>query len=155
MSKNPTMPFFRKNNSSMTIYPTVQSKWQQMWDAQLSNKLRTIKPVLRKWNSSLRRSREDEVALCRLRIGHTYATHGYHLRGEDRPKCTHCGETLTVAHVLLTCRRLAGKRTHHLGHLPSTVTLTHLLGDDSRWIQDGSILSFIRTVEFPVIFSSP
>ena len=40
-----------------------------------------------------------------------------------RPECTHCGEPLTVTHVLLTCRRLSRMRLRHLGYLSPTVTL--------------------------------
>ena len=132
----------------------VHSQWQAAWDAQPSNKLRAIKPALRRWESSSRRSRKEEVALCRLRIGHTYATHGYLLHGAHQPGCSQCGEPLTVAHVLLTCPRLAGLRSQHLGHLPTTVSLSHLLGDDSRWIHNGSLFSFILAVKFLVTFPS-
>ena len=132
----------------------VHSQWQEAWDAQVSNKLRAIKPALRRWESSSRRRRKEEVALCRLRIGHTYATHGYLLRGEHRPECSQCGEPLTVAHVLLTCPRLARLRSQHLGHLPPTVSVSHLLGDDSRWIHNGTIFSFILAVKFQVTFPS-
>ena len=132
----------------------VHSQWQAAWDARPRNKLRVIKPCLRRWESSSRRSRKEEVALCRLRIGHTYGTHGYLLRGEDKPECAHCGEFLTVAHVLLACPRLAEVRSRHLGRLPPTVALLHLLGDDSRWIHNGSLFSFILAAQFLVTFPS-
>ena len=107
----------------------------------------------RRWSVD-RKSRQEEVTLCRLRIGHTYATHGYLLRGEDRPECPRCNEPLTVAHALLACRRYAEKRSRYLGYIPPTMSLHRLLADDSRWVQDGSIFAFIRSVDFPVIFSS-
>ena len=93
------------------------------------------------------------MTLCRLRIGHTYATHGHLLRGEERPQCPCGNEPLTVAHVLLTCQRYAEERRRILGCIPPTVTLRQFLGDDSRWIQNNSIFSFIRDVDLPVIFS--
>ena len=132
----------------------VRSQWQCMWDTQTRNKLRELKPTLKPWQSSSRKSRQEEVTLCRLRIGHTYTTHGYLLRGEDRPECPRCNEPLTVAHALLACRRYAEKRSRYLGYIPPTMSLHRLLADDSRWIQDGSIFAFIRSVDFPVIFSS-
>ena len=132
----------------------VRSQWQCMWDTQTRNKLRELKPTLKPWPSSSRKSRQEEVTLCRLRIGHTYATHGYLLRGEDRPECPRCNEPLTVAHALLACRRYAEKRSRYLGYIPPTMSLHRLLADDSRWVQDGSIFAFIRSVDFPVIFSS-
>ena len=68
--------------------------------------------------------------------------------------CQHCNEPVTVYHVLLECRLYASMRTRHLGSQSSSITMKHLLGDDSRWIQDGSLFSFIRDTNFPVVFSS-
>ena len=45
------------------------------------------------------------------------ATHGYLLRGEDKPLCNACGTPLTVAHVLLVCRKYAVKGTRYLGRV--------------------------------------
>ena len=138
-------------------YPKIntflRSQWQRGWSALTSNKLKELKPSLRPWPSSSRRSRSEEVTLCRLRIGHCYATHGYLLRGEDRPMCGHCHVPLTVAHVLLSCPQHSVSRARHLGQLTPATTLRHLLGDDSDWIQRGNLFSFIREINFPVIFS--
>ena len=138
-------------------YPKIntflRSQWQRGWSALTSNKLKELKPSLRPWPSSSRRSRGEEVTLCRLRIGHCYATHGYLLRGEDRPMCGHCHVPLTVAHVLLSCPQHSVSRARHLGQLTPATTLRHLLGDDSDWIQRGNLFSFIREINFPVIFS--
>ena len=91
------------------LFPSVATflrcQWQRKWDAQTNNKLKEVKPVLGHWPSSSRKSRREEVALSRLRIGHCYSTHSYLLRGEDRPSCPHCDVPLTVAHVLLACPR--------------------------------------------------
>ena len=89
-----------------------------------------------------------------MRIGHTFATHGHLLRGEDKPLCPRCNAYLTVEHVLLSCPGLAGKRAHYLGYIPPSATLQHLLRDDSRWIQSGAIFAYTRSVNFPVIYSA-
>ena len=47
----------------------------------------------------LMKNRQDEVILCRLRIGHTYGTHGHILRGEERVLCPCCHVPLTVSHI--------------------------------------------------------
>ena len=132
----------------------VQSQWQREWGVQANNKLTAIKPQLKPWPSSLHRNRRDEVCLCRLRIGHTYATHGYLLCGDDRPECSECRVPLTVAHVLLTCPKYSGSRRRHLGHIAQDITLRHLLGDDSMWIRTGRLFSFVSDIRFPVIYSS-
>ena len=139
------------------FYPAVSSfilsQWQQAWEAQAHNKLRELKPTLKPWPSSSRKNRHEEVVLCRLRIGHTYATHGYLLRGEERPVCPRCCVPLTVAHVLLACPHLSQSRARRLGRTAPDLTLRHLLGDESVWVHSGSLFSFIHDIKLPVIYS--
>lgn len=78
--------------------------WQSEWDVECNNKLHVIKPVLALWESSFRKERRLEVLLCRLRIGHSRLTHLHLLCGEDEKLCAHCGEVLTVLHILWQCR---------------------------------------------------
>ena len=139
------------------FYPSVSSfvlsQWQRAWDVQPRNKLKQLKPTLKLWQSSSRRNRQEEVTLCRLRIGHTFATHGYLLCGEDEPTCPRCLVSLTVAHVLLACPLFSSSRRYHLGRISSDTTLRHLLSDESNWILTGSLFSFIRDIKLRVIFS--
>ena len=111
------------------FYPSIslftQSSWQGAWEEQKNSKLRQLKPVIKPWLSALRKNRQEEVLLCRLRIGHTYATHGHLLRGEDKPLCPRCNACLTVEHVLLTCTGLAGKRAQYLGYISPSTTPKH------------------------------
>ena len=139
------------------FYPAVKAfvhcQWQQHWDGQCSNKLKEIKSDLKPWRSSLRRNRREEVTLCRLRIGHTYATHGYLLRGEDAPTCLRCREPLTVAHILLSCPCFGESRARHLGRTVFEGPLRCVLGDESDFVLSGSLFSFIQEIQFPVIYS--
>ena len=41
--------------------------------------------------------------LTRLRIGHSYATHSYLLKGEEQPMCIPCDAPFTIKNVLLNC----------------------------------------------------
>ena len=45
----------------------------------------------------------EEIVITRARIGHTYFTHSYLLKGDDMPWCIprHCPDT--VKHILLDC----------------------------------------------------
>ena len=131
----------------------VRRQWQCKWEAQRGNKLKELKPSLGPWTSSFRRNRREEVILCRLRIGHTYGTHGHLLRGEERPLCPRCLTPLTVAHVLLTCPHLCRSRTRHFGGISSNPSLRRLLGDDSEWVHSGSLFSFISGTKLSVIYS--
>lgn len=82
----------------------MMRKWQSDWSQQEQNKLHLIKHILKKWERAWHRERFYEVVLCRLRIGHTYLTHGHLLCGEHAPVCNDCGELLTLLHILTTCR---------------------------------------------------
>ena len=140
------------------FYPAVSSfakaQWQRGWDKLRESKLRQLKPTIEPWLSAFRRNRLEEVLLCRLRIGHTYATHGYLLRGDDRPFCARCNAHLTVEHVFLKCSQLAGKRMRHLGCIHASTNLKQLLGDHSKWVNSGSVFTFIKDVGLSVIYSA-
>ena len=136
---------FKRFISSFT-----RAEWQQNWDAIRINKLKILKPRLGRWQSSYRRSRGEEVALCRLRLGHTYATHKHLICGEDRPRCPKCGEYLTVSHVLVSCAHLSRERVRFFG--TNTLTMPGVLGDVSPFIP--AVFNFLAHIRFKVIFSS-
>ena len=112
------------------------------------SKVKSIKPRLAHWPSSFRQSRREEVTLCRLRIGHTLASHRYLLCGEPKPRCPRCNDFLSVSHVLVCCPGLDRMRRRFLGS--SSFTLADLLSDDSTHISN--VMKFIHEVQFPVIY---
>ena len=65
--------------------------WNQLiatkWFSTPNNKLRSIKPSTRPFPSSRCSNRQWEVALCRLRIGHTHLTHSYFMDHHRLPYC--------------------------------------------------------------------
>ena len=81
----------------------IRDTWQLQWDQQVYNKLHGIQPTLGRWAHGYRLTKKEEVVLARLRIGHTYLTHVYLLKGEDQPECVGCQHPLTVKHILLDC----------------------------------------------------
>jgi len=88
------------------FYPLINNyiftSWQQLWSADTSNKLHSIEPNV-KDTKTYRLPRRDECIIHRLRIGHTYFTHGFLLRKEDPPEGIACQLPLTVEHILLNC----------------------------------------------------
>ncbi|GBN51923.1 hypothetical protein AVEN_90822-1 [Araneus ventricosus] len=76
-------------------------QWPKKWNMETNNKLHVIKPVLSHWVRKL--NRRCDVVLTRLRIGHTRLTHKYLLFAESSPTCSHCGDILTVKHILTDC----------------------------------------------------
>ena len=55
----------------------ILSTWQDDWNGAVASKLHSVKPVLGDWQSTYRQCRNDEVVLCRARIGDTHLTHSY------------------------------------------------------------------------------
>jgi len=56
-------------------------QWQLRWNSETENKWHSIEPRVNVINM-LRLPRRDQVIFHRLRIGHTYLTHGHLLRRE-------------------------------------------------------------------------
>jgi len=55
--------------------------WQDSWNSETLNKLHAIEPKVNVFNV-YRLPRRDEIIIHRLRIGHTFLTHGHLLRGD-------------------------------------------------------------------------
>jgi len=70
---------------------------QLRWNCETDNKLHWIEPRVNVINM-FRFPRRDEIIIHRLRIGHTYLTHGHFLRFSP-PRCLACQVNLTVEHV--------------------------------------------------------
>ena len=95
--------------------------WQSEWDKQTTNKLRKIKQNINCKQYKYPLKRREQVVLTRCRLGHTYITHNYLLKGSPPPECTDCQQTLTVEHILTNCRKLTPIRNKYFTHqnLPS------------------------------------
>ena len=63
----------------------VRDLWQSEWDTSVNNKLHATKPLIGEQPSAYRSIRRDEVVLSRLRLGHSYLTHSYLLKGGATP----------------------------------------------------------------------
>ncbi|GBN01367.1 hypothetical protein AVEN_122087-1 [Araneus ventricosus] len=99
-------------------------QWQEKWNMETNNKLHVIKPVLSYWVTKL--NRRCDVVLTRLRIGHTRLIHKYLLFAESPPTCSHCGDILTVKHILTDCVAVDRRRLRYF--CSSSFDLSFLLG---------------------------
>ena len=90
----------------------IQRKVQIKWDVSL------LKPTLRPSKRFRHLTRAEEVVITRLRIGHIKATKSHILSRGPPTACQHCGQTLTIEHILLECTVL-----HKV--VMSTTQLTH------------------------------
>ncbi|XP_064468156.1 uncharacterized protein LOC135378922 isoform X1 [Ornithodoros turicata] len=95
----------------LCLKSSINRHWQSFWDQQTSNKLHTTKPKIGPSPSAS--NRLYGVLSCRLGLGHTYLTHGYILREEDPPGCNHCGEQLSILHILIVCPACQHLRERH------------------------------------------
>ncbi|XP_047736202.1 WD repeat and FYVE domain-containing protein 3, partial [Hyalella azteca] len=94
-------------------YPIIKASirhiWREQWLNVGENKLRAIKDCVRAWSSSYQKSRKMEVALCRLRIGHTRLTHRCASSGECAASVgDEKGEEVCVAALELLALLLGG-----------------------------------------------
>ena len=125
------------------LYSTKISKhWFKNWKEQTNNKLRKIKKEPIPWSSSHRESRQEEVILSRLRIGHTRMTHSYLLLKLSPPSCPHCMEdNLTVEHFFI-CPALQSTRLSF--KIPTSISLA--LTNNSN--NTTATLAYLRSTHF-------
>ena len=85
------------------IHKLVQTKWDV---AVHDRDLYLVKPTLGPPKKFQHLTRAEEVVITRFRIGHTKATKSHILSRGPPTGCHHCGETLTIDHMLLECALL-------------------------------------------------
>ena len=82
----------------------IQKLVQTKWDVAVHGRdLYLVKPTLGLPNKFQYLTRAEEVVITRLRIGHTKATKSRILSRGPPTACHHCGQTLTIEHMLLEC----------------------------------------------------
>jgi len=116
-------------------------QWQLRWTCETENKLHSIEPRVNVINI-FRLPCRDEIIIHRLRIRHTYHTHGHLLRGETPHWCLACQVDLTVEHVLLHCVSFTNARDNFF-----CVTLTSMSELFSK-VASRSIIDFIKETGF-------
>ena len=85
----------------------IQKLVQTKWDVAVHGRdLYLVKPTLGPPKTFQHLTRAEEVVITRLRIGHTKATK-FHILSRGPPTgCHHCGQTLTIDHMMLECALL-------------------------------------------------
>ena len=85
----------------------IQKLVQTKWDVSVHGRdLYLLKPTLGPPKKFQHLTRAEEVVITRLRIGHTKATKSHILSRGLPTGCHHCGQTLTIDHMLLECALL-------------------------------------------------
>ena len=117
----------------------VLNQWQSSWSLETENKLHAIELTVN-ITKSYRLPRRGEIIIHRLRIGHTFLTHGCLLKRDSPPQCGACQTQLTVEHVLLHCPTWNAIRANHF-------TDTSLLDLFSN-VTSRCIVDFIKEIGF-------
>ena len=82
----------------------IQKLVQTKWDVAVHGRdLYLVKITLGPPKKFQNLTRAEEVVITRLRIGHTKATKSHILSRVPPTGCHHCGQTLTIDHMLLEC----------------------------------------------------
>ena len=79
----------------------------------MNNKLKRVLPKLNENHTPKGMTKQDGTVCARLRIGHSYLTHCYLLKGEPQRFCVSCNEALTINHLLTNCAEFADSRRKH------------------------------------------
>ena len=100
------------------LKPLVNSYIQQLvqtkWDVAVHGRdLYLLKPKLGPPKKFQYLTRAGEVVITRLRIGHTKATKAHILSRGPPTMCHHCGQILTIDHMLLECAVLLESREEY------------------------------------------
>ena len=82
----------------------IQQEVQIKWDVSIHGRdLYLLKPTLGPPRKFKHLTRAEEVVITRLRFSHTKATKSHILSRGPPTACQHCGQTLTIEHMLLEC----------------------------------------------------
>ena len=97
-------PLYRLETTSQILHSAVGSN--QVGVAVHGTDLYLVKPTLGPPTKFHHLTRAEEVVLTWLRIGHTKATKSHILSRGPPTACHHCGQTVTIDHMLLECALL-------------------------------------------------
>ena len=109
------------------------TKWHQ-------TVIQTQPVTLRKPNKFQRLTRAEEVVITRLRIGHNKTTKSHILSRGPPIACHHCGQTLSINHMLLECAVVQEYRDEYY----TAVSLNTLF----EIIPETCIVEFLREAGF-------
>ena len=131
------LPF---TNYKTKIKHYIRRKWQIIWDMVSNNKLYKNHPTIKLEITEPLTNRRQDIILSRIRIGYTYLTHTYLLKGETLPWCTCCNQLLTVSLILVDCKKYKNirKKSYH------ATTLALLFKDVPAF----QIIEYLKKVDY-------
>ena len=119
----------------------IQQEVKMKWDVSIHGRdLYLLKPTLGPPKRFRHLTRAEEIVITWLRIGHTKATKSHILSRGPPTACQHCGQTLTIEHILLECTVLQQSRDEYY-----TVDSLRTLFET---IPEACIIEFLRKAGF-------
>ena len=119
----------------------VRESWRIAWRDLPDNKLRYFLTVP-SLSSVSPSSRQWDIHLTRLRIGHSLLTHGFLMERGPLPYCHDCIVPLTVRHILAECPSLSDERRLCFG---AAATMRYMLIDCDVSLA-GPLYRFTRSI---------
>ena len=115
-------------NLNVNINKYIKNKWQVLWDSFTNNKLHIVQALVATRQQPVGLSRREQVVSTGCRVGHSYMTHSYLLKGDPMPVCIQCNCCFTLKHILLDCVDFNDTRKNYL-NVPDLRTLFQFLKD--------------------------
>ncbi|XP_031338199.1 uncharacterized protein LOC116167099 [Photinus pyralis] len=143
LSKEIDWPRVRADDVKMEVLSRIRQFWMTQWFADESF-FSQIKVGVNTWKIPRELSRREQVALTRLRLGHSNITSSHLLLGAPSPLCVECNEPLNVTHMLLTCGINENLRIKH----KISKNLKECLGNDEDNIR--KLIAFIKETKIVV-----
>lgn len=121
-----------------TFKSAVNQLWNDEWRSQHHNKLNLIKKTTENWIIPL--TRQQQIKITRLRIGHCLLTHRYILEQRPPDICDQCDVELSVTHIITDCPKFqVSRRKFHISE-----DITTALGNSLHNIKN--IIEFLKDV---------
>lgn len=117
----------------------IKEDWTNVWQNTTSNQLRNIKPTTENW--PLCCQRKEQIAITRLRIGHTRLTHKHLLQRSEPEVCVKCNVPISVTHILVNCQNYSIYRQKY--NLPAN--LREILKNESNKTKD--LIKFLKKTD--------
>ncbi|XP_034171030.2 uncharacterized protein LOC117600134 [Osmia lignaria lignaria] len=118
----------------------LRSQWETEWKTTASTRSLNInKKFFKTHTTHTEQPRREQVAISRIRIGHTKTTHSYLLTKDPVPRCEECHAQLTIDHLILNCPKYDTIRRKY--------TLKSLIKDNLEDKISHDLLKFLKETE--------
>ena len=126
----------------------MQTFWDTDNEYPNTTNLYPIKPIIKDLLTSYRKNCQEQVVLCRLRLGTCLFNKKHKYKGEPHPLCRTCHVEETIIHVMLDCPSHSNERrdiTQILNNLGLPRTLDSILSDEFP-LQH--VFTYLRRINF-------